>query len=390
MRRREFLSLPAAGALLAQQKKQDEVIATATQDTTPRVSIVLSSFKEGADHDGTRLPGLNDPRPADADLSTDQIQAMVRKAIDLAALRAKTFADAVQEEDWVVIKTHIPTCYGLDEQDGRKLPPYIPGTVTDPRIVRAVIHYLVEHKKGLRFTLVEGSPYWMPAERAKSATDGWSTDWGGTFGGLSYRTMIDELSRAHRGIRFEILDLNFAETVELPAPANPGKTYAVPKVIQQCDRLISIAPLKTDASTGVSLSMKNYLGIAPGSKYGFPKDGLGKMGKPDEVIVDLFSYHPADFAVLGGSWGIEGEGPEGPGAASVHHNLVLAGMAAPCVDAVAATLMGFDPTSLPFLRLAEEQGFGIHDVAMIWTRGNEIEEAKREFRKPKDWRPAKS
>ena len=172
------------------------------------------------------------------------------------------------------------------------------------------------------------------------------------------------------------------------ASNNPGGRYHIPKIIQQCDRLISVTPMKTDSITGVSLSVKNYFGIAPGSKYGFPKRELFKLGAHDEIMLDLFSYHPADFAIVGGCWGVEGDGPEGPGASSVHHNLILAGAKAFCVDAVAATLMGFQPAELPFLIEGDKRGYGSSDVDVIWTRGNELDEARREFRKPSRWRAA--
>jgi hypothetical protein len=397
MFRRRFLALGAGAALAAGQKKQeDAVVATATQDTTPRVGIVLSSFQEGEDHDGTKVAGLADPRPPVADLTAKQLDAMVRRAIDLAATRASEFHAMVDPEDWVVIKTHIPTCYGLGPgaKDGGAHQPYIAGSVTDPRILRTVISYLAERKRGLRFTIVEGSPQWLPAERSKSPVDGWSTEWGGAFDGLSYRKLIAELTSRFPGVRFEIADLNFADSLELPVPGkalarnNPGGAYTIPKIVQQCDKLITVAPLQTDASTGVSLSVKNYLGIAPGSRYGFPKDALMKLGSAEEVMLDLFAYRPADLAVLGGCWGVEGDGPEGPGAVSVHHNLAIAGMKAVCVDAVAATIMGFKVEELPFLALGDKQGYGTSDVDMIWTRGNEVEQAQRAFRKPSRWKPA--
>jgi uncharacterized protein (DUF362 family) len=169
------------------------------------------------------------------------------------------------------------------------------------------------------------------------------------------------------------------------ARSNPRGVYTIPKIVQQCDRMITVAPLQTDPASGVALSIANYLGIAPGSRYGFPKDDLMKLGSADEIMIDLFSYHPADFALVGGCWGLEGEG-EGPAAASVHYNLVIAGMKAVCVDAVASAAMGFKPAGLPFLALAERKGFGIRDVDSIWTRGNEIEEALRSFRRPSRWR----
>jgi hypothetical protein len=389
--RREFFGLCTAGLALGQQRNpQDEVIATATQDTTPRVGVVLSSFTGGTEHDGTKLVGLASPQPKDADLSNDFIEAWVRKAIEMGSPRASDLSKIVGPDDWVVIKTNISTCHGLEPsvKDGGAHQPYIAGSVTDLRIVRAVINYLVENKCGGRITIAEGSPQWLPVDKSKSPVDGWTTEWGGAFGGLSYRKMVEEFSKKHRGVRFEIADLNFSESLELPvsgkavARQNPSGAYTIGKVIQQCDKLISIAPLKTDARTGVALTFSNYLGIAPGAKYGFPKSALLKLGSPEEVMVDLFSYHPADYCILGGPFGVEGNGPDGPGEASVRHNLLVTGTKAVSVDAVAALLMGFKPEDVPYFALAEKSGdYGTPGTDYIWTRGNDVEEASRAFRK---------
>ena len=60
MQGREFLALgPGAVLARAQQRNRDSVTATATQDKTPRVAIVSSSFKGGADHNGTPIPDLS-------------------------------------------------------------------------------------------------------------------------------------------------------------------------------------------------------------------------------------------------------------------------------------------------------------------------------------------
>ncbi len=390
--RRQFLGLCTAGLAMAQEKNpQDEVIATATQDTTPRVGVVLSSFAGGDEHDGSKLAGLASPQPKDADLSDEFIEAWVRKAIEMGSPRATDLSKIVAPDDWVVIKTNISTCYGLapSVKDGGAHQPYIAGSVTDLRVVRAVIRYLVENKCGARITIAEGSEQWLPVEKSKSPVDGWTTEWGGAFGGLSYRKMVAEFSKQHPGVRFEIADLNFSESLELPVPGkalarqNPSGAYAIAKLIQQCDKLISIAPLKTDARTGVALTFNNYFGIAPGAKYGFPKSALLKLGSPEEVMVDLFRYHPADYCILGGPFGVEGDGPDGPGAVAVHHNLLVTGTNALSVDAMATLLMGFKPEEVPYFALAEKSGdFGTPGTDYIWTRGNDIEQATRAFRKP--------
>jgi hypothetical protein len=227
--------------------------------------------------------------------------------------------------------------------------------------------------------------------RSKSTTDGWSTDWAGAFGGLSYKTMADRFTQKYAGIRFDLVDLNFDSVVDLPvqgnvlARNNREGIYSIPKTIQQCDRIISVAPLKTHTMTGVSLAIKNYFGIGPGASYGFPKDGLHRLGSPNEVMLDLFSFHPADYAIVGGSWGLEGDGPHAPGARSVHHNVIVAGPNAVAVDAVAASIMGFEAARLPYLTLAEKRGFGVADPDVIWIRGKDVERARKIFRKPSGW-----
>lgn len=388
MQRRQFISLPALAVLARaqQQPAEESATASATADATPRVAIVPSSFEGSQDHDGTEIPGLADPKPVDAELTQPQIDAMVRKAIDLAgSLEGGGLKGIIEPEDWVVIKTHIPTYHGLDS--------YLPGAVTDLRVVRSLLAYLAEAKLGMRFSIVEGPEGWLPRDRSQSKTDGWNTDWGGAFGGLSYEGLVKDLSGRFSHAKFEIVDLNSDQTNPTPAPAgasaskNSDGAYHVPQTIQQCDKIISVAPLKTHAAMGVSLTIGNYLGIAPGSKYGVPgKKDLLKLGEPHEIAADLFSYHPAEFCLLGGCWGVEGDGPLAPGGKSVHYNLIIAGANAVAVDASAASVMGFDPAKLKFLDIAELSGFGIWDTDSIWVRGKEIEDAVRPFAKPSSWK----
>jgi len=47
--------------------------------------------------------------------------------------------------------------------------------------------------------------------------------------------------------------------------------------------------------------------------------------------------------------------------------------------------MGFDPAGIPYLALAEKRGFGVADPDVIWIRGNDIEQARKMFRKPAGW-----
>lgn len=398
MLRRHFLIAAAAAKHLAGGQQapviQESTTASATENATPIVAIVPSSFEGSQDHDGTAIEGLKDPKPVDADLTYEQLDAMLRKAIDLGGGREGGLKSIIAPDDWVVIKTNIETCYGLgpETKDGGAHSPYIPGTVTDLRLIRSLLSYLAEGKFGRRFSIVEGSGEWLPKERSKSPVDGWTTDWGGAFGGLTYAGIVEEFSKRYPELKFEIIDLNFDQTLPVPVPAGAAATqntegsYQIPKTIQQCDKVISVAPLKTHRTMGAILTIGNFLGIAPGSVYGFPKEKLMKLGAADEVAVDMFGYHPAEFAVVGGCWGIEGDGPSAPGGKSVHYNVLIAGSSALAVDSVAASVMGFEPKKLKYLDLAELNGFGIWDTDSIWVRGKELEEALHPFAKPSQWK----
>ena len=98
----------------------------------------------------------------------------------------------------------------------------------------------------------------------------------------------------------------------------------------------------------------------PGTRY--------KLGSPHELLADLYSIRPADYAIAGGT--------------NAHRNLILAGHNAIAVDAVAAAAMGFEPKELEFLRILDRKGLGTFDLDAIWMRGNDLAEARALFRKP--------
>ena len=86
-------------------------------------------------------------------------------------------------------------------------------------------------------------------------------------------------------------------------------------------------------------------------------------------------FRPADYALLGGPWGIEGN-PD----ASVGHNLLVAGENCVAVDTVAAMAMGFDPLALPYLRVAAARGLGPIEPQAIALAGDQMADVAATFR----------
>ncbi len=93
-----------------------------------------------------------------------------------------------------------------------------------------------------------------------------------------------------------------------------------------------------------------------------------------EVLVDLLymqrELHPAIFTVMDGTIAGDGAGPRTM--IPRVKNLILAGTDSVAVDAIAARLMGFEPLSIPFLRMAHERGLGIADPQQIELVGDDV------------------
>ena len=99
-----------------------------------------------------------------------------------------------------------------------------------------------------------------------------------------------------------------------------------------------------------------------------------------EVLVDLLymqrELHPAVFTVMDGTVAGDGAGPRTM--IPRVKNLLLAASDSVAIDAIAARLMGFDPLSIPFLRMAHERGLGIADPRQIELVGDDV--SQRELR----------
>jgi uncharacterized protein DUF362 len=93
-----------------------------------------------------------------------------------------------------------------------------------------------------------------------------------------------------------------------------------------------------------------------------------------EVLVDLLymqrELHPGVFTVMDGTVAGDGAGPRTM--IPRVKNLLLAAADSVAIDAIAARLMGFDPLSIPFLRMAHERGLGIADPRQIELVGDDV------------------
>lgn len=100
-----------------------------------------------------------------------------------------------------------------------------------------------------------------------------------------------------------------------------------------------------------------------------------------EVLVDLMymqkELHPGLFAVMDGTVCGDGAGPRTM--IPKLKNYILASGDQVAIDAVAASMMGFDPLSIPYLHMCHERELGVADVSKIKVVGEDISEVNFGF-----------
>jgi len=151
----------------------------------------------------------------------------------------------------------------------------------------------------------------------------------------------------------------------------------LPRHALEADLIISVPKMKTHHWAGVSLSMKNLLGLIPGSRYGWPKNTVHFNGITS-TILGLYQILPPVVAVVDGIIGMEGDGPLF--GTPVQHGLVAVGKDAVAVDVTCAGLMGFGLHEVEYLSMAAWAGIG--QATRIETRGVRPEKFQRQYIRP--------
>ncbi len=202
-----------------------------------------------------------------------------------------------------------------------------------------------------------------------------------------------------------LVDLNspapYAEFARFPVGAGASiyPELTLNAILRGVDAFVSAAKMKCHYSTGVTLAMKNLIGLLPVTEYRSSPDHWWRSaahGSPEEegtrlprVIVDLNLARPIDLAIIDGIMTAEGgEVPRGS-FSPVAPGVLIAGRNAVSTDAVAMAVMGFTPTAnpptAPFLRsdnhlnLARAAGLGTNRLADIEVVGEPIDAVRFPF-----------
>nr|WP_281382973.1 DUF362 domain-containing protein [Dissulfurirhabdus thermomarina] len=198
-----------------------------------------------------------------------------------------------------------------------------PPVTTPPALVGAVVDFVRAAAPGARVVIGEGTG----ARRLET---------GEVFRALGYEALAREKD-------VELLDLNRAPTVRLRRPElGRWPEMHLPRVALEAF-LVSVPVLKVHTLAGVTLTLKNMMGLAPPGRYQVP--GHWKKSAFHEgmqaAVADLARYRAPDFTLLDASAGLPFSHLAGP-ACRPPVNRLVAGFDPVALDAYGAGLLGRD------------------------------------------------
>lgn len=162
--------------------------------------------------------------------------------------------------------------------------------------------------------------------------------------------------------------INLSKDVKLRLTLN-GKifrTLQVPESAIFSNYIISVAKLKTHADYYYTGVLKNA--------YGFL---LSQVRRPlyhgfmHEALLDLNSIYKPDLAIIDGITGMQGFGPVSGKPKNM--GVIISSKDPVAADAVAASIIGINPSKIKYLKYAEKNGIGnIRDIQVVGCTIDEV------------------
>ncbi len=331
------------------------------------------------------------------------ISHMVRRAVDLAG----GLQSIIKSGDTVLIKPN------LVQQDSSGS-----GGITDVRVVKALVYLIDSIDHGhIKIIVGDGSP--RPCTWYEKKLNSGSS-WVQLFDVPGYQQLKTEAILA--GIDFRLSNLNGNDTLnpmpELTSLSVPGGGqaqqqgghYYIHQDVARASVYITVPVMKTHQQTGFTCALKNQIGLAPSTIYGFNKTAGGTKDKDgithkldhynlmttswhnwqDKEVVDLAAIAKIKFVLVDAIACLDSN--KSPHYSSdrwnthisnrVRLNTIMAGYDPVAVDNVCCRVMGLNPDDIEHITLAERIGLGTNNSDHITVAGESIAQTMRPFRKP--------
>lgn len=219
------------------------------------------------------------------------------------------------------------------------------GETTDGRIVGSIIKYLKQKASGVQITVAEADASAMKTKFC--------------FGILGYGDLCEQHSVG-------LMNLSEGEiSKRIVTVENQKLTLPFNQALLNADLVVNVPKLKTHNLVGVTCALKNMFGaISKPRKYSYHRN-------INSVIVAANKIVPSHLTVVDGLI-VRGSCPKKLG-------VILAGDNPLSTDAIASKIMGFNPSSVPHLRLAAREKIGEDRKISLIEDGITLAQAKKAF-----------
>ena len=149
------------------------------------------------------------------------------------------------------------------------------------------------------------------------------------------------------------------------------RRFTVARAAVDTGGMVSLPRLKTHGLTLMTGALKNTFGVIPGGRKGEYHVTHPDLESFSRMIVDLNRAVPPRLVVMDAITVMEGNGPANGRLRPVGVLVITTDPVA--ADAVGCRIMGMDPSSVPFIRMAEEAGLGNARPEKIELLGDPLE-----------------
>jgi len=215
-------------------------------------------------------------------------------------------------------------------------------------------------------------------------------------GATDLQAAVGVLAGRYGADRIVLSNLNVADDwVQIPSTSTSERLrdgLFVARSFAEADLVISMPVLKTHQFTWMTAALKNFVGVAAMSRHGagFHRCNL-HLGYVDQAchgveqagisgaVMDIcdwrFRQGRRDWAIVDGTLGLEGDGPQKLGVEAYTLDLrdrcaagryyVLAARDPVVADIVAARVMALDPSEVKHVRMALNLGYGVPESEIL-------------------------
>ena len=304
-------------------------------------------------------------------INKDNVDYAVREAIDLLG----GISQIAKGKERIMLK---PNLVSIEARD-----------VTKPGVIKSLAKLMTEAGKDV--CIGEGSAGAFPNFRPN------------IFGGICrtkeretlneiQRQVFDILGYSELGktLKTPLVNLHTGEMSKISLPDGfVFKEITIHRALADTDLLCSVPMMKTHGLAGVTLGMKNLIGVYPGEVYGTVRSAVHiTASKVDptgtaSAVVDMVRANKLGLVVIDGSMAMQGQGPSvHQGGQLVKMDLIIAGTNPLATDMVGAGVMGFRPDEIETFKWAWKAGMRPGSLEEIEIRGLKLQDVKQNFLKP--------